>query len=326
MRFVPAKIRELSKEKKHGTFIVPMLAHIGEKAFSDPDWIFEIKWDGYRAVAELKGTNVKLYSRNGLSFESKYAAVTAALKKMNIKAVLDGEIVILDKQNRPNFQLLQHYPDIEEPHQIVYYVFDLLELDGKKLYDTPLLERKKILKKILGKKNAFIQYCDHVEADGKGFFKVMVKNGFEGMMAKEKNSLYHPGKRSSEWLKIRNHKTEEAIICGYTAPQGSRKFFGSLILGMYKEDKPVYIGNVGTGFDEKSLEELYVKMQKLKRKTSPFAQPIMFNAPVTWIKPALVCNIKYTEWTRDRQLRHPVFMGLRIDKKASEVKIKKTKS
>ncbi|MDB5271886.1 MAG: ligD [Chitinophagaceae bacterium] len=296
-----------------------MLAKTGDKPFSDLQWLFEVKWDGYRAVAEIQKQHIKLYSRNGLSFENKYHDVVTALQEIKHNMVLDGEIVVLDEEAKPNFQLLQHYPDVPEGCNLVYYVFDLLQLEGKKLYDVPLTERKKKLEKIIPS-TSIIRYCEHVTGEGETFFKWVLKHNLEGMMAKKSDSLYLVNKRSSEWLKIRNHNITEAIICGFTAPNGERAHFGSLILGIYDAKHELhYAGHVGTGFTDQSLKELFVQMNKLKVETSPFPQPIKVNAAVTWIKPALVCNIKYTEWTSNKQLRHPVFMGLRVDKISNEV-------
>ncbi|MDB5258332.1 MAG: ligD, partial [Chitinophagaceae bacterium] len=297
-----------------------MLAKPGGKPFDDPDWIFEIKWDGYRAISELHKGKVKLYSRNGVSFENKYAEVVAALQQLKHNMVLDGEIVVLDKNAQPNFQLLQHYPDVPDDCSLAYYVFDILSFEGKPLYDEPLMARKKKLQSILPK-NSIIRYCEHVAGGGEKFFKWVLDHDLEGMIAKKADSLYSTNKRSSEWLKIRNHNITEAIICGFTAPSGARNHFGSLILGIYDNEGILqYAGHVGTGFSDQSLKELYQQMTKLKTTKSPFQAKVKVNDVVTWIKPVLICNIKYTEWTRDKQLRHPVFMGLRIDKKPSEVK------
>lgn len=301
-----------------------MLAKPGGKPFDDQDWVFEIKWDGYRAVAELNKGKVKLYSRNGLSFENKYAEVVAALQKIKRNIILDGEIVVLDSNSKPSFQLLQHYPDVPEGCTLIYYVFDVLSIDGKKLYDVPLVDRKKKLQRLLPKQS-IIRYCEHVVGGGEAFFKWVLQHDLEGMIAKKSDSLYHVNKRSSEWLKIRNHNITEALICGYTAPKGARNHFGSLILGIH-DSKGIlhYAGHVGTGFSDQSLKELYQQLNKLIQKKSPFNEKVRVNDVVTWIKPILVCNIKYTEWTMDKQLRHPVFMGLRIDKKPVEVKKEKT--
>lgn len=309
---------QLDKEKKYTDFLSPMLAKIGEAPFSDKEWIFEIKWDGYRAVADLQKGNVKLHSRNGLSFENKYLPVVEALSKLKEDMVLDGEIVVLDEKGNPNFQWLQHYSEAPEEHELVYYVFDLLSYKGKELFDTPLLERKRLLKEVLPKKG-IIRYSEHVEAEGKKFFEWAKGKNLEGIMAKKGDSHYYPNKRTSEWLKIRNHNIQEAVITGFTPPQGARKHFGSLILGIYDENKLKYAGHVGTGFDDQSLEELYKQMTLLETEESPFKPTPKEGKGVTWIKPVLVCNIKYTEWTKDRQLRHPVFMGLRIDKEPREV-------
>lgn len=297
-----------------------MLAKPGGKPFDNEDWLYEIKWDGYRAVAEQQKGKVKLYSRNGVSFENKYAEVVAALQQLKYNMIIDGEIVIVDKNALPNFQLLQHYPDVPEDCTLMYYVFDLISLEGKTWCHHPLIERKKKLQEVLPKQS-IIRYCEHVVGSGEKFFKWVLAHDQEGMMAKKSDSLYHINKRSNEWLKIRNHNTTEAIICGFTAPRGARNHFGSLILGVHdKKGVLHYVGHVGTGFSDQSLELLFKQLSKLKIKTSPFDQQIKVNDVVTWVKPILVCNVKYTEWTKDRQLRHPVFMGLRIDKKSNEVK------
>lgn len=308
----------LKLEKKFTDFISPMLAKIGENAFSDPDWVFEIKWDGYRAVAECDKKDVRLYSRNGLSFMNKYENVVVALEELKLDAILDGEVVVLDSESKPNFQLLQHYPDVPENSTLMYYVFDILQFKGKDLFNQTLLERKAILKKLIPK-NSIVRYCDHVVNNGVDFFKWVTEQGLEGMMAKKADSLYYPGKRTTEWRKVRNHNMQEAVIGGFTEPQGGRKHFGSLVLGMYMEGKLIYVGHVGTGFDDKSLKELYGQMIKLKVEKSPFSDKVKDVKKVTFIKPEMVCNIKFTEWTEERSFRHPVFMGLRVDKTAKEV-------
>jgi len=302
---------------KFANYLKPMLAKIRDKPFDDADWIFEIKYDGYRAIAEVNKGKVKLYSRNGLDFSADYPAVYAELKKLKFRAVFDGEIVALDSKHRPNFQLFQlASKDLSIP--VVYYVFDLLFLDGKNLQSLTLLERKEKLEKILPSGDQ-LRYSQHIVKDGKRFFNMIRKKDMEGIMAKDSHSLYHPGKRTGEWLKIKNHNEQEAIIAGFTEPRGSRKYFGSIILAVHDRQKLIYAGHAGTGFNDSILRELYQKMSKLVTKKNPFGEKIPENAPVTWIKPSLVCNIKFTEWTRSGQMRHPVFLGLRKDKKASEV-------
>jgi bifunctional non-homologous end joining protein LigD len=318
---IPNYIKEINSlllEKKFRTYIKPMLAKPAEKAFDDEDWVYEIKWDGYRAIAEIKNKEVKLYSRNGLSFENKYPEIFEALQGIHKPIIWDGEIVALDDKGLPSFQLLQQYGQMAV--QLVYYVFDCIFFNGKSLEAMPLSERKKILKKNLPESEV-IKYCDDVAGQGISFFNVIKKKGLEGIIAKRKDSIYKEGTRSPDWLKIKHIQTQEAVIAGYTSPRGTRKYFGALILGVYEKAQLKYIGHTGTGFNERSLKELYARLQELKVKTSPFKEDVSVNAPVVWVKPELVCNIKFTEITSDGMRRHPVFMGIREDKTAKEVKM-----
>jgi bifunctional non-homologous end joining protein LigD len=292
-------------------------------AFDSKDWFFEIKWDGYRAIAEINKGGNKLYSRNGLTFDKAYPKVFEALKTVKKSAILDGEIVVFDDKGKPNFQKLQNYKN-KDKYVIQYYVFDCIALEGKSLTGLPLHERKKILKALIPNAD-IIKYCDHVENEGKMLFKEMTKMGLEGMIAKKKNSAYHVGKRTPDWLKIKNIQTQEAIIVGFTDPKGSRSSFGSLLLAVKEKGKLKSIGNVGTGFTDQSLKDLHIKLKKLVRKSSPLDVPIKETADVTWVDPVLVCNIKFTEITDDGSIRHPVFQGLRIDKTAPEVALEKPK-
>ena len=306
-----------SYNPKFRQYIKPMLAKLHDKAFSDADWIYEIKWDGYRAIAEINKKSVKLYSRNGLSFAQDYPEVYNELKKIKKDVVIDGEIVALDAEGKPHFELIQQYAQDQSP-AICYYVFDCLYINGRSIEKKPLLERKALLKKLLPE-SGIIRYCDHVEETGEAFFKAIQKQGLEGMIAKRADSIYAEGMRTSDWLKVKNVIMGEAVIAGYTEARGSRKHFGALVLGVYKKGKLVYIGHTGTGFSNDALKEIYKQMQPLKMDYSPFETEIPVNAPVTWLKPKMVCNLKYTEITRDGHRRHPVFMGLRIDLAAKEV-------
>lgn len=295
-----------------------MKAQLSDRpAFDSEEWIFEIKWDGYRAIAEIRPDGNRLYSRNGLTFDKAYPKVFEALKAIKKRAIIDGEIVAFDSNGKPSFQKLQNYRSNSNV-PIQYYVFDILELDGKSLTGLPLIERKKKLRKMLPDSN-IIRYCDHVEDDGKVFFKEMQKLNLEGMIAKKKDSRYQPGKRSADWLKIKNIHTQEAVIVGFTDPKGSRQYFGSLLLAVHDKGKLVSIGNVGTGFTTRTLAEIYKKLVPLKRKTSPLNIPIRETPDITWVNPVLVCNVKYSEITEDGIVRHPVFQGLRVDKSAEEV-------
>ena len=306
-----------SSNRKYTSFVKPMLAKLHDKPFDDSDWAFEIKWDGYRAIAEIGKKEVRLYSRNGLSFEKDYPIIFDELKKIKMNIVLDGEIVALDENGMPRFQLLQQYEQNSNP-DLCYYVFDCLSIDSKSIENKTLLERKEILRSALPESDV-IRYCDHITEQGKAFFQVVKKQGLEGMIAKRSDSTYTENSRSNNWLKVKNIIMEEAVIAGYTEPGGSRKFFGALILGIYKKGKLTYIGHTGTGFTDKTLKELYTQLQPLKTTESPFQVKVPVNAPTTWVKPVLVCNIKYFEITEGGNRRHPVFIGLRKDKAAAEV-------
>jgi len=301
-----------------------MLATAVDKPFSDRSWLFELKLDGFRAIAELSRNDLLLYSRNGLSLKERFPTIADALRKLKLDAVLDGEIVLFNEENKPDFQKLQNFGN-NNNYPLIYYIFDILFLNGESVMDLPLVERKKIVKKLI-KKSPVLRYCDHVEENGKDFFKVIIADDLEGMIAKRKESLYTPGVRTREWLKIKFHKSQEAIIAGYTAPKGSRKYFGSILLAQYRREKLCYIGHAGTGFTEKSLKELMDKMKPLKTDRSPFDKNIKVNSPVTWIKPELVCEVSYSEVTREGMLRHPVFKGLRPEKTSKMVQVETERS
>jgi bifunctional non-homologous end joining protein LigD len=321
VRSAVVKKKPLAKpetDKKLPKFIAPMMAKPGGKPFSSEDWIFELKWDGYRAVAETGDGPVKFYSRNGLSFANKYEAVYNSLQDINGKMIIDGEVVVFNEAGMPDFQKLQLYS--ENTHlPIIYYVFDILSYKGKDVTGLSLVERKSLLKKVLPT-NSVIRYCDHVAGAGEAFFEQIVAKNMEGMIAKRKESTYHAGKRTNDWLKIKHHNTEEVVIAGFTAPRGGRKHFGALVLGRYEGNELKYAGHTGTGFDDVSLKDLSAKLKPLIQEKSPFKERIKTNMPVTWVKPVLVANIKFTELTTEKIFRHPVFQGLRIDKKATEVK------
>jgi bifunctional non-homologous end joining protein LigD len=301
-----------------------MLAKETEEAFDDANWLFEIKWDGYRAISEIKQGKVELYSRNGNSFNTAYPVVLHALEKMKDDLVLDGEVVVLNEAGKSDFQKLQHYEDNTQ-YPLCYYVFDVLSINGHSTYELPLTERKKLLKKII-LKNAVIKYSDHIEEHGKAFFEAVKQKDMEGIMAKKADSLYYPGVRTNEWLKIKHHKSAEVIITGFTKPTGARKYFGALVLGIRSGDKLQYAGHTGSGFSESGLKEMYDKLKPLIKKESPFDEVVKTNAPVTWVKPVLIAEIKFTEWTTDNKMRHPIFMRLRTDKKINEITMANVKA
>ncbi|MES2592645.1 MAG: DNA ligase D [Bacteroidota bacterium] len=310
--------------KKLNDYVKPMLAKETDKPFNDKNWVYEIKWDGYRAIADINGTEVSLYSRNGNTFNASYPIVVNALKQLNIHAILDGEIVVMEENGKANFQLLQHYGS-DSNYSIQFCVFDVLSINGQNTCDLPLVDRKKLLKKLLSVEHDVIKYSEHIEEEGVAFFEAARKSDLEGIMAKQADSQYYPGARTSEWLKVKLHKTTEAIIAGFTEPTGSRKHFGALVLGIMDKGKLEYIGHTGSGFSTAGLTNMNKLMKPLIQKKSPFAEKVKTNMPVTWIKPVLVCEIKYTEWTKEGRLRHPIFLRLRSDKKADQVNLKALK-
>ncbi|MDD5321073.1 MAG: DNA ligase D [Methylococcales bacterium] len=306
------------------TYIPAMLVKETEQPFDDKDWIFEIKWDGYRAIAELNNADVKLYSRNGNLFNTAYPEVTDALAKLDLEAVIDGEIVVMDEEGNPDFQLLQHYGE-DRSHPIYYYVFDILEINNKSVKQLPLLERKKKLRTLL-KDNDIIKYSDHIEEKGKDMFVFMEEKNMEGIMAKKADSKYLPGRRTANWLKIKYHKTLDAIICGFTEPAGERKYFGALVLGLKHGDTLEYIGHTGSGFNASLLKEIHEHLKPLITSQSPFDEIVKTNTPATWVKPAIVCEVKFSGKTRDGKLRHPIFVRIRDDKSIEDTTMASTKT
>jgi bifunctional non-homologous end joining protein LigD len=240
-----------------------------------------------------------------------------SLRKFGFDAVLDGEIVVVDDQGRPDFQMLQHYQDSGRGH-LLYYVFDLLYFRGHDLTDLPVLRRKELLKKILPS-TPKIRFSDHVWKEGVLFYNVAKEKGLEGIIAKHSQSVYEAGRRSRQWLKVKTQLTQEAVIAGFTEPGGGRKYFGALVLGVYEGDEVMYIGHVGGGFTANNLKDIHEKLEPLIQKECPFAVKPETNAPVTWVKPELVCEVALSSWTEDGVMRHPVFFRLREDKAAREV-------
>ena len=313
-----AGVKNTITESDDGGAIKPMLAKTGKKIFDDKNWIYELKWDGYRTMASVNHRKVQLYSRNGLSQNQKFAPITESLKRFEEVAILDGEVVILNSEGYSDFQKLQNYNG-EENENLVYYVFDLVYLNGHSTISLPLKDRKELLKSIIenaGLEN--IRFCDHIETLGTAFYEKVIKAGFEGVMAKDGNSAYYPGARSEVWLKFKDVNDREAIICGYTESEGVE--FGSLILGAYKDDELAYIGNCGTGFSSETRKDLLIKMKSLKAKKHPFkAAPNLKGRKPHWVLPKLICEVNYSEITSKGLLRHPVFKRLRDDKSPDEV-------
>jgi bifunctional non-homologous end joining protein LigD len=296
----------------------PMLATLVDAPFDRPGWIFEPKWDGYRAIAEVGPDRVRLYSRNQQPFESKFTSIVRSLGDLGHEAVLDGEVVALDAEGRAQFQLLQNYQKTGRGN-LVYYVFDLLYLDGRDLRTRPLLERKKLLRSILGRR-ADIRLSDHVEGDGVAFFRAAINKGLEGIIGKDGASPYREGARGAAWVKIKTRQRQEAVIGGFTAPRGRRAGLGALVLGVYEGSELVYIGHTGGGLDTAGLADLRSRLDPLVIDECPFRERPRTNAPVRWVTPKLVCEVVFQEWTGDGRMRQPIFVGLREDKPARAVR------
>ncbi|MGV3698031.1 DNA ligase D [Flavobacterium sp.] len=307
------------------SFKKPMLAETIEKPFDDEEWVFENKYDGYRTLALINRDEVQLSSRNGLSFNSSFKPIAEELKKMHHTAILDGEVVVEDASGRSDFHLLQNNIKTGKG-TLKYYVFDLLNLDGNDTTGLPLLQRKELLKILLDKhKLSNIFYSEHRSGKGLALYDKAVKNKHEGIIAKKTDSLYSVGQRTTEWLKIKISQQEEAIIVGITESKSSRNYFGALLLAQYEGKKLKYIGKCGSGFTESDLRELHSQFKPHFINETPLAQKPGIQDTVQWIKPKFIAQVKFTEWTQDKHLRHPVFLGLRTDKKTTEVIIPKEK-
>lgn len=327
-------LAKVGKPEKLPETFSPMLATLTDKPFSDPDWIFEAKWDGYRAIAILDGKYPKLFSRNDKSFEEKFYPVFDALKEIKDKMILDGEIVVIGEDGKSNFGELQNWRS-ETDGDLQYIVFDILHYNGRDLTGLPLLERQSILKAVL-QETGVIRISEAFDADGEEFFQAALDLGLEGIIAKKKDSEY-THRRSTDWLKIKVHKRHEVVIGGFTLNDDSPKKFSALLVGVYEGGRLHYTGKIGTGFNTKTQAEMWKLFQPLMRKTAPFEEvpewnkPSRFrpnppNATVTWLEPELVCEVSYTELTSEGIMRHPSFEGMRTDKDAKDVHPEKEQS
>ena len=313
--------------------IHPMLAESVEKPFDGAEWLFEIKWDGYRAIAFIADGKVRLVSRNQNDLTPRYPELKDMAKFIHAKtAILDGEVVALDEEGKASFSLMQQRTGFRPGGKravgnsdvpVLYYAFDLLYLDGYDWRRVPLEERKRKLASLLVAGDV-LRYSDHYEERGKALFEMAQKTGLEGIVAKKRASFYEE-RRSREWLKIKIRKWTECVVGGYTVPEGSRAHFGSLVLGLYdKKGRLIHVGQVGSGFDQKSLGEIWKLLEKIETKKNPFFGEVEAPRKVSWVKPELVAEIEYSEWTDGTsagsgpKLRAPVFLGLRDDKDPKE--------
>jgi bifunctional non-homologous end joining protein LigD len=335
------KVNPLVSEAPEAPFpetISPMLATLVDKPFDEEGWLYEIKWDGYRALALSNDGVVNLISRNNKSFNEKFYPVFDAVKEWGINAVIDGEIAVLKESGVSHFGSLQNWRS-EADGELIYYVFDLLWLEGHDLMHMPLAERRELLRQSLPGKG-IIRMSEDFKASATEFLEVAAGMGLEGIIAKKEDSTYHPGERTRDWLKIKTNQRHEVVIGGYTNNEGSNKTFSSLLVGVYDNGKLEYTGKIGTGFNDKLQSEMMQKFKKLVVDKSPFTiipdvnKPSRFrpnppNATVTWLKPELVCEVSYAEMTDDGVMRHPSFEGMREDKNPKDVmreKAEKTKA
>jgi bifunctional non-homologous end joining protein LigD len=303
-----------------------MLASLAEKAFSDPAWLYEIKYDGVRVLAARDGARVGLYGRAGQDFTARYPEVVAALRALPLERfVLDGEVVALDEAGRPSFQRLQNRMHLTKPADVERarstvpvsaVFFDALALDGRDLRGLPLLERKAALALTVPARGV-IRYGDHVLERGEAFYEAVAEQRVEGILAKRADSRYTGG-RTRDWLKIKCHLRQEFVIGGWTDPQGARGWFGALHLGVYENGRLRYVGKVGTGFDDGTLRRVRDRLQPLGRTTSPFDAGTPAGRGHHWVEPRLVAEVRFSEWTEEGGIRHPAFLGLRDDKRADE--------
>jgi bifunctional non-homologous end joining protein LigD len=293
--------------------VSPMLATLVDRPFSKAGWVFEEKYDGVRMLAYKEGPKVSLISRNGIDRSNRYPTIASEIAQITAKTLLlDGEIVVFDSHKVSRFQLLQNGRG-----EVKYAVFDCLYEDGKDLRREALAVRRKSLERVL-KPGSFVSVAKRLAEDGLKAFEIATRLGLEGVIGKDSSASYAEG-RSAAWLKVKINQQEEFVVGGFTAPEGSRHYFGALLLGAFRGRELRYVGKVGSGFSEQSLGSVYKKMKALTRTTSPFSSHISEKG-ATFISPKLVAQIAFTERTKEGKLRHPVYLGLRDDKSIREVR------
>jgi bifunctional non-homologous end joining protein LigD len=314
-------------------FIEPMKAKLVDEPPKHGDWIYELKFDGFRAIGVKIDKKVSLISRNEKTLDARFPEIVNAMKNLPVReCVIDGEIVALDEEGRSSFQLLQALEMEGRKWPLRFYVFDLLQLDGKSLLQLPLEDRKQLLAKLCESVGDPIRYSGEIGGDAKSLLAEVKRRGLEGLIGKQRKSVYEPGRRSGAWIKLKCVNEQEFVIGGYTPPAGSRKHFGAILVGYYEHERLKFAGKVGTGFTAKTLSILHKKFREEERDDCAFVDlpskqngkwvqgitPSMMKK-MHWVSPKFVAEIKFAEWTRDKKLRAPVFLGLREDKNAREV-------
>ncbi|MEJ2902489.1 DNA ligase D [Pedobacter panaciterrae] len=319
-----------AKKSKIPIGMKPMLATLVDEPFDDPNWIYEVKWDGYRSLGYcLKNGDVQLLSRNNKQFNEKFYPIFQILQSWKQNMVVDGEILVINDKGISNFGALQNWRS-EADGELVYYVFDLIWYDGRDLTDLPLSKRQEILAEVLPQNDDRVRLSQIFKASGTEFFKAAIKMGLEGIIAKKADSLYTKNNRSKDWLKIKANKRQEVVVVGFTKNDDTPREFSSLLLGVYENGHLHYVGKVGTGFNDLAQKEMMAQFRPLITNKSPFSEIPDVNKPsrfrpnppktkVTWLKPELVCEVAFAEVTDDGVFRHPSFQGMRVDKKAKDV-------
>jgi bifunctional non-homologous end joining protein LigD len=302
-------------------FVEPMQASSVKEPFDSQDWIFETMLDSYRAIAVIDSIGkARIWSRNRLPLERKFPTVRDAVEELNLRStILDGEIVALDEEGIPRFQLLQKWQK-RPTAPVVYFLFDLLRYDGQDMTGKTVVRRRERLQEIITPADG-IQVGGYVEKRGKALFQLAKEKRLEGIIAKRKASSYQAGRRSPDWLKIKSRSQQEFIVCGFTEGKGSRKHFGALLLGAYRNGKLRYFGHSGTGFSERGTKEAIERMKPLFTNRSPVENPPKIPEKIQWVRPQLVCEVAFAEWTLDGELRQTTFLGWRDDKDPKEVVI-----
>lgn len=316
-----------AKRVKQPTFIKPMLATLTKTYFSSNEWIYEHKFDGVRCIVIKKGNHVSLMSRNHRSINDEYPELVDAFEKQSATDfIVDGEIVAVNKKGISDFQMLQGRMNLKNPHRIAkdeklvpvfIHIFDIMYTHGYDVTNVPLLGRKQLLKKLL-RYNKLIKYTEHKTGDGVAYFHYACKKGWEGLIAKKSDGIYEE-RRSKTWLKFKCGQGQELVIGGYTEPRGSRSDFGALLVGYYDGDQFKYAGKVGTGYSEDVLHELGKKMRAIETKKCPFVNYNGKSTNVHWLRPKLVAEFQFAQWTEGGKLRVGRYKGLREDKKAKDV-------
>jgi len=311
-----------------------MKALLVERLPEGDKWLYEVKFDGIRAIAIKNGQKIELISRTARQLTSRFPGIVKALSDLPAsQAVLDGEVVALDPQGRSSFQLLQSYEmagGTKPP--LVYYIFDLLNLEGRDLASLPLHQRKVLAESVISNVSPLVRFSPALKAASEKVIAELKARGLEGLLAKRHDSKYEYGRRSGAWAKFKWTTEQEFIIGGFTPPQGSRSHFGAILVGYYQGRDLIFAGKVGTGFNDRMLESLYARFKKLIQPSCPFANlPEKLTSSgakgmtrsemrkCTWLKPELVCQVRFAEWTRDNHLRQPAFLGLREDRSPEEV-------